>query len=947
MKLLIIPLLCLFSLAVRAGSKDFQILPVPQSIKYGEGRVLLPGTPTINYPPQLAGEAQLLAGFLQSDFQTRCRLKEKKKKGDILLELDPRTLPGKKEGYILSLGTKDIRIQANDPAGILHGIQTLRQILETENGRLSARQACITDWATFSWRAYMLDEGRYFKGKDVVKRILDRMSELKMNTFHWHLTDDQGWRIEIKKYPRLTEIGAFRDSTEIGHFESNTFDGKPHGGFYTQNDIREIVNYATERHINIIPEIEMPGHATAAIAAYPWLGTSGKEVKVACKFGVQYDVFNVASPRVMQFFEDVLDEVIALFPSPVIHIGGDEVRYNQWKASPEIQAYMKKNHLESPSALQVYFTNHISNLLASKGRRMMGWNEVTGAQVNHYQQGETGKQDQTLDSGTVVQFWHGDPALVKETVVKGYDVVNCHNIYTYLDYSYEDIPLEQAYFFNPVPKGLTPEQASHIIGLGCQMWCEFVPDERTLENKTYPRIAAYADTGWHGTENKDYPRFLTALNRFMRHWENIGIAFDRTQTTLVNPDTDLRQLHRFQDAKLGLFVHWMACHSPATGDSWNIGKATSKSVADSITLQWNPYKFDARAIVDVAVRAGCKYMVVISKHHDGFCIWPSKYSEFDTDRISFKRDILQELGDECRRRGLLFGIYYSIADIDYCGWKAMPGVGEEIPTPRLGREDFLHFVHNQTKELITRYHPDLLWFDGFWLDPLWTPEEGKELYRFIHSLDKHILSTRLSLTKNEKGEETFLNNGTSGDYFSMEAKTTDAPTFPWEACTSITYPVYAYEPNAPMLSADELLAMFNRTLCGGGNLLVNIGPKPDGTMPEEQADRLYELTEWINRNHEAVYGTQGGPFKQTDTLGCTYRKNKLYLHIRDKQTRSVSLDLPEGCKVRSAQVLSTGQTVQFTQQGRHLTVDFSRESAGPLPVIALTLKAPLSVNGWI
>ena len=947
MKRLIIPLFCLLSLTVQAEKVNYHILPAPQAVEYTKERLILSVNPSVVYPSLLAGEARFLTGFLQTDFGIKCRSMQDKRKGDIVLQLDAATLPDKPEGYIIDIGSKNIRIRAKTPAGILYGIQSLRQMLSLCSGHLTAQKVTVTDWPAFTWRAYMLDEGRYFKGKEVVKRILDRMSELKMNTFHWHLTDDQGWRIEIKKYPRLTEVGAFRDSTEINHFESNVFDGIPHGGFYTQDDIREIVAYATERHINIVPEIEMPGHATAAIAAYPWLGTSGKEVKVACKFGVQYDVFNVASPRVMQFFEDVIDEVIALFPSPVIHIGGDEVRYNQWKESPEIQTYMKEHHLESPAALQVHFTNHISNLLASKGRRMMGWNEVTGAQVNHYQQEETGKQAQTLDPGTVVQFWHGDPALVKETVVKGYDVVNCHNIYTYLDYSYEDIPLEQAYFFNPIPKGLTPEQATRIIGLGCQMWCEFVPDERTLESKTYPRIAAYADTGWYGTENKDYTRFLTALNRFMRHWENVGIDFDRTQAVLVNPDTDFRQLRRFQDAKLGLFVHWMACHSPATGDSWNIGKTTPKSIADSITLQWNPYKFDAQNIVDVAVRAGCKYMVVISKHHDGFCIWPSKYSAFDTDRISFKRDILRELGDECRRRGLLFGIYYSIADIDYCGWKAMPGVGEEIPIPRLGREDFLHFVHNQTEELITRYRPDLLWFDGFWLDPLWTPEEGKKLYRFIHSLDKHILSTRLSLTRNEKGEEAFLNNGASGDYFSMEAKTTDAPTFPWEACTSITYPVYAYEPNAPMLSADELLTMFNRTLCGGGNLLVNIGPKPDGTMSEEQADQLYELTEWINRNHEAVYGTQGGPFKQTDTWGCTYRENKLYLHIRDKQVHSVSFDLPEGCSVRSAQVLSTGQTVQFTQQARRLTVDFSRESAGPLPVIALTLKAPLSVNGWI
>ena len=254
-----------------------------------------------------------------------------------------------------------------------------------------------------------------------------------------------------------------------------------------------------------------------------------------------------------------------------------------------------------------------------------------------------------------------------------------------------------------------------------------------------------------------------------------------SQVTLVNPMGDMKLLEQFQDAKLGLFVHWMACHSPGTGDSWNIGRGKTKTQADSITLHWNPVNFNAKEIVDVAVKGGCKYMVVISKHHDGFCIWPSSYSVFDIDRIPFKRDILKELGDECRKQGLLFGIYYSIADIDYCGWKRMPELGQEVETPRFGKEDFVQFVHNQTKELITRYNPDILWFDGHWLDPVWGPQEGRELYRFVKSVDKHILSTRLSITRGADGQETFWTDGASGDYFSMEAKTTKGPAFPWEA----------------------------------------------------------------------------------------------------------------------------------------------------------------------
>lgn len=419
----------------------------------------------------------------------------------------------------------------------------------------------------------------------------------------------------------------------------------------------------------------------------------------------------------------------------------------------------------------------------------------------------------------------------------------------------------------------------------------------------------------------------------------------QAQTVLINPDTDKLLLDRFQKAKLGLFIHWMACHSPETGDSWSIGTATPKSVSDSITMKWNPEKFNAKQIVDIAAKGGCKYLVVISKHHDGFCIWPSDYSIFDRDRITFKKDILKELGKECKRKGLLFGIYYSIADIDYCGWKSMPQAGGLIPKPKYGKNDFIQFVHNQTKELITRYNPDILWFDGHWLDPVWTPQEGKELYYFIKSLKRSVLSTRLSVTKAEDGHETFWTNGASGDFFSMEARTTDAPVFPWEACTSITYPVYAYEPEAPMLSRKDLIDMFDRTLCGNGNLLVNIGPKPDGTMPQEQVERLYELTAWISKNKEAVYDTKGGPFRQTEYLGSTYKGNKIYLHIR-KPISHLTLSLPGGYKVLSAYYLETGKPFPFEQSEDRISIS-SFNVVNDIPVIVLQLNKKYEFIDWL
>ena len=503
----------------QAATAEYAIIPQPQQIDYIEGVIPLGKRPVIGYPEELQNEAGLLALWLEQDASVKATLKRGKQKGNILLMLDPSCLPDKKAGYQLDASLDKVIIRSSAPEGIFNGIQTLRQMLSTSNGQVMVRKGLVTDYPAFSWRAFMLDEGRYFKGKQVVMDLLDRMAELKMNVFHWHLTDDQGWRIEIKKYPKLTEVGAWRDSSEINHFHSNVYDGKRHGGFYTQEDIREVVAYAAQRHITIVPEIEMPGHASAAIAAYPWLGTDGKSIKVACYFGVHYHVFNVADPRVLQFLEDVIDEVIALFPGPVFHIGGDEVRYNHWKESPMVRSYMDEHQISSPAGLQVFFTNKMSNLLAAKHRRMMGWNEITGAQVNDYQK-ETGSTlNQQLAPGTIVHFWKGNPKLIKETIEKGYDVVNSYNIYTYLDYDYNRIPLQKSYQFNPVPEGLTEAQQSRVLGLGCQMWGEFIPTVESMNKKIYPRLAAYAEVGWTKTENKDYERFCRSLEIFKKRWE--------------------------------------------------------------------------------------------------------------------------------------------------------------------------------------------------------------------------------------------------------------------------------------------------------------------------------------------------------------------------------------------------------------------------------------------
>ena len=531
MKTNILTFLCfVFLCACQAPPvEEYAIIPQPQEITYTPGFFKMGNHPVISYSGDLNNEAGLLQKILSSDFSLSATVKDTGK-GDINLVLDPAVLPDKPEGYQLEVSSGKVEIKAGTPAGILNGVQTLRQIIKEKDGKYMIQRASVSDYPAFSWRAFMLDEGRYFKGKDVVLKLLDEMSQLKMNTFHWHLTNDQGWRIEIKKYPKLTEIGAFRDSSEINHFGSDVYDGKRHGGFYTQEDIKEIVDYASKRHITIVPEVSMPGHASAAIASYPWLGTSGKQIKVPGKFGVHYEVLNVSDPKVLQFLDDVTSEVIALFPSPVFHIGGDEVKYDQWKASPAIRSYMAKKGLKTPAELQIYFTNEISNMLAAKGKRMMGWNEITGDKLHEYQSEEDTKEaEQQLAKGTIVHFWKGDPALIKKTIDKGYDVVNSYHEYTYVDYNYESIPLSKAYAFNPVPEGLSPEEQSRVLGLGCQMWGEFIPTVESMNRLTYPRIAAYAETGWSGSDKKDYNRFLKSLDYFKNKWAAEGIVIGPTE----------------------------------------------------------------------------------------------------------------------------------------------------------------------------------------------------------------------------------------------------------------------------------------------------------------------------------------------------------------------------------------------------------------------------------
>ncbi|MFI3314662.1 MAG: beta-N-acetylhexosaminidase [Rikenellaceae bacterium] len=430
------------------------------------------------------------------------------------------------EGYILEVTSKGININGSTSQGVFYGVQSLIQLMEAGKveGAIKIQNMRIEDAPRFAWRSYMLDEARHFFGEENIYRIIDVMAELKLNVLHWHLTDDAGWRIEIKQYPLLTEIGSKRADTEIGTWGSNKTAGKPHSGYYTQEQIKSIVKYAKERNIKIIPEIEMPGHASASVAAYPWLSTKNEKIEVPVKFGKHYYTYDVIDTKVQEFLKNVIDEVIELFDTDVIHIGGDEVRFDHWEADAGMRAHKRKNGYSSYMDIQIEFTNMMSRYIESKECSMMGWNEILGTNLHADDNISFSETSTKIAPNVVVQFWKGDINELTKAAEQGYRLVNSYHSFTYLDYSYGNIPLAKAYSFDPIPDNLDEKYHKNIVGFGCQMWTEWVPDVDVLNRQTFPRIAAYAEVGWSEKEVKDFDNFTSRMPALVERWKEKGIV---------------------------------------------------------------------------------------------------------------------------------------------------------------------------------------------------------------------------------------------------------------------------------------------------------------------------------------------------------------------------------------------------------------------------------------
>ncbi len=427
------------------------------------------------------------------------------------------------EGYRLWVMPDYARVAAPSAAGLFYGIQTLRQLLPPQalakepvaNTEWTIPCVDITDTPRFAWRGMLVDVARHFMPKEALKEFIDVMALHKFNRLHLHLSDDQGWRIEIKKHPKLTEVGAWRDETLAGHLRdgANTFDGTRHGGFYTQDDIRELVAYAAERHITMVPEIEMPGHAQAAIAAYPELGCTGEQLPVLTYWGVNENVFN-AEESTIQFLQDVLSEVLELFPSEFIHIGGDECPKKQWRESPRVQERMRELGIETEDALQSWFVKRMDAFLTERGRRLIGWDEIL----------EGG-----LAPGATVMSWRGVKGGIAAASA-GHDVVMAPTSHTYLDYYQSKdeseplgiggfLPIERVYEFEPVPEQLSKKEARHILGAQAQLWTEYIKTPEHLQYMAFPRGCAIAEVVWTPKERRGFEEFM---KRLPAHLERLG-----------------------------------------------------------------------------------------------------------------------------------------------------------------------------------------------------------------------------------------------------------------------------------------------------------------------------------------------------------------------------------------------------------------------------------------
>lgn len=523
---------------------DYRVVPLPDVINgIKSADFKLTDQCLINYPTgnrDMERNASMLSGYIEDltgmHLSTRPTLASKDRTGNISLFLDPKI--GNGEAYNIVVTPRGVEISASTPAGIFYGIQVLRKSLPVgASPVVNLPAAQVAGSPRFGYRGMHLDCVRHFFGVETVKRYLDIMALHGMNRLHWHLTDDQGWRVEIKKYPRLTEVGGWRNGTTLGH-NSPVNDGIRYGGYFTQDEIRDIVRYAADRYITIIPEIDMPGHMVAALTAYPELGCTGGPYEVWGMWGVHDDILCVGKDHTIQFVKDVLDEVIQLFPSDYIHIGGDESPRVRWQDCPRCQQRIKdvgiraEGKKSAEALLQGWFTTQIQQYLVEKGKRIIGWDELLGCEV---------------DTSATIMSWRGaEPGA--QGALQGHDVIMTPVGPLYFDYYQTDKTwneptafggcntLKMVYDFEPVTDKLPADKRQHILGAQANLWTEYVTCEPQIQYQVLPRMAALAELLWLQPEDKDYKDFKARLPRLVEIYKHYNWTYRAKSLIQENED---------------------------------------------------------------------------------------------------------------------------------------------------------------------------------------------------------------------------------------------------------------------------------------------------------------------------------------------------------------------------------------------------------------------------
>ena len=525
--------------SAHAGDTDICIVPKPLSITDGEGSFAISSATRISIGDEsLRRPAEMFAEDMSMELGGRITVSDKKSRKSISLNLDQAM---ESEEYRLEVGRNGISVCGGSEKGVFYALQSLKQLIicaSPTNGRAVLQAATIIDKPRFAYRGAMLDVCRHKFTTDEVKRYIDILALHKINTFHWHLTDDQGWRIEIKRYPELTQTGAMRKQTLVGRYRtSKDYDGTPYGGYFTQDEIRDVVKYAAERYITVIPEIEMPGHAVAALATYPKLGCTGGPYEVRTTWGISEDVFCAGSEETFEFIENVLTEVLELFPSEYIHIGGDECPKVRWKACPKCQRRISEEGLANETELQSYFMKRIERWLNGHGRKIIGWDEILQGGITR--------------SATIMS-WRGTKGGIAAAAL-GNRVIMSPNTYCYIDYYQTEgreaageplangrrsVTMEKLYSFEPV-EGLTEEQGGFIAGVQVNLWTEYIKTFDHAQRMLLPRLAALSEVGW-SDRTRDLDDFRRRMRSLRRVYDREGYVystyfFDGTDT---GPDTE-------------------------------------------------------------------------------------------------------------------------------------------------------------------------------------------------------------------------------------------------------------------------------------------------------------------------------------------------------------------------------------------------------------------------